>query len=268
MNAQSVALGPTTARASTRGGTFLGFGTVFRKELREWVRGRRAIVVGSVVVASAVFTTVISYVVGQTGSAQPGAPVTMDPTDNVLLGWAGQTFAIVALLATMTLLSGERDRGTLAWSLTLPVSPTSIVLGKWLAAVVVLAVVAILVPLVVSIGVATVVYGGLPDLATIALFAALYLMVPAFYVALTLALGTVVKSTGGIAGIGFLVMFLPMMIGALVPVIGELTPTAIGGWARSVATGQPASPLTLIGFLASMTILAVAAKVIFDRQEV
>lgn len=45
-------------------------------------------------------------------------------------------------------------------------------------------------------------------------------------------------------------------------------PTAIGGWAMAVATGQPASTLTLAGFLGSMAVLAVAAKVIFDRQEV
>ena len=86
--------------------------------------------------------------------------------------------------------------------------------------------------------------------------------------ALTLALSTVVKGTAGIAGIGFAVMFLPSVIGALVPVIGELSPTAIGGWAIAVATGQPASPLTLVGFLGSMAILAVGAKLIFDRQEV
>ena len=267
MNAQSLALGPTTARASTGSGMFLGFGTFFRKEIREWFRGRRAIVVGLVALAAAVFTTVIQYVVGETG-ANTGAALSMDPTDNVLVGWAGQTFAIIFLLASMSLLAGERDRGTLAWSLTLPVSPTSILVAKWLAAVAVIAVVAIVIPLTVSVGVATVVYGGLPDLATVGMFAGLYLAVPAFYVALALALSTVVKGTGGIAGIGFLVMFLPSVIGALVPVIGELSPTGIGAWAMATATGQPASPLTLIGFLGSMAILAVGAKVIFDRQEV
>jgi ABC-2 type transport system permease protein len=267
MNAQSVALGPTTARASTGSGMFLGFGTFFRKEVREWVRGRRAIVVGSVALLSAVLATVIPYVVGTTG-AQTGQPLSMDPTHNVLVGWVGQTFAIVVLLASMSLLAAERDRGTLAWGLTLPVSPTSILVAKWLAAVAVLAVVAIAIPLAVSIAVATVVYGGLPDVVTVGLFAALYVAVPAFYVALVLALSTVVKGTGGIAGIGFAVMFLPSLIGALVPVIGELSPTAIGGWAMAIATGQPASPLTLIGFLGSMAILAVVAKLIFDRQEV
>ena len=96
----------------------------------------------------------------------------------------------------------------------------------------------------------------------------LYITLPAFYVALTLFLGTFLKSTGGIAGIGFVVMFLPSVIGAVLPIAAEASPTAIGGWAMAVATGQPASTLTLVGFLVSMAILAIGAKVIFDRQEV
>jgi ABC-2 type transport system permease protein len=267
MNAQSLALGPTTARASTRGGMFLGFGTVLRKEIREWVRGRRALVVGGVALASAIFTTVIPFIVGASGETG-GPPLSMDPTANVLLGWGGSTVAVMALLASMSLLSGERDRGTLAWGLTMPVSPTSILAAKWVAAVVVFSIVAIFVPLALSSGISTVVYGGLPDLAKVGSFAALYVTLPAFYIALALALGTIVKSTGGIAGIGFVVMFLPSVIGAVLPIAAEATPTAIGGWAMAVATGAPASTLTLGAFLASMVILVIAAKVIFDRQEV
>jgi ABC-2 type transport system permease protein len=266
MNAQTLTLAPTTT-AAAGSGLFLGFGTVFRKEVREWVRGRRALVVGLVALASAIFTTVISYMVGATGES--GAmPLSMDPTTNVLLGWKGATVAIMAVLASMSLLSGERDRGTLGWSLTLPVSPTSILAAKWLAAVLVFATVAIAVPLMVSSVVASFVYGGLPDLATIGLFGALYIAVPAFYVGLALALGTVVKGTGGIAGLGFAVMFLPTLVGALVPIVAELSPTGIGEWALAVATGQPASALTLAGFVISMAVMAIAAKLIFDRHEV
>ena len=97
----------------------------------------------------------------------------------------------------MSLLSGERDRGTLAWSLTLPVSPTSILAAKWLAAVLVFAVVAIAVPLTISSVVAIFVYGGLPNLATVGLFGVLYIAVPAFYVALALALGTSSRERAG-----------------------------------------------------------------------
>ena len=37
--------------------------------------------------------------------------LTMDPTTNVLLGWTGQTVALIAVVATMALVSAERDRG-------------------------------------------------------------------------------------------------------------------------------------------------------------
>lgn len=267
MTAQSLALGPTAVQAAARGGVFLGFGTFFRKELQEWFRGRRALVVGSVAIAAAIFTTLIPFVVAASGETG-GPALSMDPTDNVLLGWGGQTMAILSLLASMALLSGERDRGTLAWSLTNPVSPTSILAAKGLAAVLVIAIVAVIVPLAISSGIATVLYGGIPDLASVGIFALAYLGVPAFYVTLTLALGTFVKSTAGIAGIGFLVMFVPQMIGALVPVVAEATPTAIGGWAMAIATGAPASMITLAGFIASMAILVIGGKLVFDRKEV
>ena len=82
-----------------------------------------------------------------------------------------------------------------------------------------------------------------------------------------MALGTVVKSTVGVAGVAFAVMFLPATIGGLVPVVAELSPTNIGSWAMLVAKGQPASLLTPIGWLISMAVLVVGAKLVFDRQE-
>ncbi len=263
MTAQTTAL--DAARTQGRGRLLLGAGTVFRKEIAEWVRGRRALVVGVVSVAAAGLSTLIPLLVPKDS---PGAAsLSMDPTVNVLMGWAGLTFAIVALLATMGLVSAERDRGTLAWSLTNPVSPTGILAAKWSAAMVVYGLVGVALPLAVSTVVATVAYGQAPDLATVGLFAVLYLTVPAFYIGLTVALGTGLKSTAGIAGVGFLVMFLPSGIGALVPVVNEVSPTSIGTWAIATATGHPASALTLGGWLLSMAILAVGAKLVFDRQE-
>ncbi len=58
-------------------------------------------------------------------------------TDLVLLPWLALfTIAVVltAPLVTMSLLAGERRRGTLAWLLAAGLSPTRIVLGKYLAA--------------------------------------------------------------------------------------------------------------------------------------
>ena len=267
MNVPSVAVRPTTERGA-RGGLFLGFTTVFRKEITEWLRGRAALIVAAVATASAIFTTLIPFVVRASGEPAPGLTLTKDPTANVLLGWsASQTVAVIAVLATMALVSAERDRGTLAWNLTNPVSPTSIIAAKFCAAMLVIGTAAVILPLAISVGVATIAYGALPDLGTVALFAALFLTVPAFYIGLNVALGSVVKSTVGVAGIAFAVMFLPLMFAGLLPAVSELSPTSIGTWAFATATGAAASALTLGGWLVAMAILVVGAKLAFDRQE-
>ena len=101
-------------------------------------------------------------------------------------------------------------------------------------------------PLAVSSLLATIVYGSLPNLTTIATFGLLFLTLPAFYIALTVGLGTAIKSTAGVAGVAFAVMFVPQILGGLLPIIGEVSPTSIGVWAMATATGEPASFLTLL----------------------
>jgi ABC-type transport system involved in multi-copper enzyme maturation permease subunit len=271
MTAQSTAATPRVASAGSR--PFLGFGTVLRKEATEWFKGPKALIVGGVSLATAIFTTVIPFIVkatnqaAETGPGQTPMALTMDPTTNVLLGWSGGTVALIAVVATMALMSAERDRGTLAWSLSNPVSPTSIIAAKFIAAMSVLSVMTIILPLIVSVGLATVVYGGVPDLSIVGTFGVLYLSLPAFYVALTVGLGTTIRSTAGVAGVAFAVMLVPSLIGGLIPVVNEISPTAIGGWAMLVAKDLPASTLTPIGWLISMIVLVVGAKVVFDRQE-
>lgn len=263
MTARSSTLDP--GATSAPGGLFLGFGTVFRKEVAEWVRGRRALVVGVVATAAAVLSTIIPFIVPKDS---PGAAaLSMTSTANVLYGWNGLTFAIIAVLATMSLMSSERDRGTLAWNLTNPVSRSSVLAAKWGAAMLVFGLVGVVLPLTISSIVATVVYGTVPDLRTVGLFAALYLTVPAFYIGLMVALGTGLKATAGIAGIGFLVMFLPSGIGALLPIVNEVSPTSIGAWAMATAMGEPVSLLTVGGWLVTMAVLVLGAKIVFDRQE-
>ena len=119
----------------------------------------------------------------------------------------------------MALVSTERDRGTLAWTLTNPVSPTSVIAAKFIVAFVVFVTTAVLLPMLLSVGLATVVYGGLPDLGVVGTFFVLFMALPAFYIALTIALGAGVKSTVGVAGIAFAVMFLPQVLGGLLPIV-------------------------------------------------
>ena len=266
MTAQSVAAQPVRARPS-RGGLFLGFGNVFRKEATEWFRGRRAIVVAIVSILSVGLTTLVPFIVRATGQASSGPPLSMDPTANVLYGWGGLTIQIVALLATMSLLSVERDRGTLAWNLANPVSRASVLFAKFGAAFVAIGILAVLVPIALSVVIATIAYGGLPDLQVVGTFALLYLTVPAFWIALTIGLGTFIKSAAGIAGVGFAVMLLPTLVAGFIPFVNEISPTSSGTWAIAVATGGPASGLTLTSWALAVGTLLIGAKLVFDRQE-
>ena len=168
----------------------------------------------------------------------------------------------------MALVSTERDRGTLAWTLTNPVSPTSVIAAKF----------------VVALrrlrrdgrpaadascrsACATVVYGGLPDLAIVGTFVVLFLALPAFYIALTVGLGTAIKSTVGVAGVAFAVMFVPQVLGGLLPIVNELSPTSIGVWALADREGRAGVDPDPIGWLVSMIVIVVGAKLVFDRQE-
>ena len=232
-----------------------------------WLRGPKFLLIAGVSIAGAVFMTLIPFIAQATGESEAAGLMSKDPTANVLLGWTGMTVALIAIVATMALVSTERDRGTLAWSLTNPVSPTSIIAAKFVAAFLVFSVAAVVLPLVVSIVLATIVYGALPNLATVGTFGLLFLTLPAFYIALTVGLGTAIKSTAGVAGVAFAVMFVPQILGGLLPIVAEASPTSIGVWAMAVARGQPATALTLVGWLVSMTVIVVGAKLVFDRQE-
>ena len=255
------------AITGSAGSMFLGFRNAFRKEFTEWLHGPKVFVIAGLSVAIAIFTTMLTRI--EQATVDPGEvlEVSTDPTFNALLGWSGQIVGMIAIIATMATISVERDRGTLAWSLTNPVSPTSILAAKFAASLAALSVAAVILPMGVAVVVATVAYGALPDLGVIATFTVLFLAVPAFFLALTIGLGAGIKSTAGIAGVALAVLFVPQMLGGMVPFMNELSPTNIGQWAQAIVVGDPA-PLSIpIVWVASMVVIVIGAKVVFDRQE-
>ncbi len=249
------------------GGMFLGFGNTLRKELAEWLHGPKVFVIAGLSIAIAIFTTMLTRIEQATVERGEVLDVSTDPTVNVLLGWSGQIVALMAIIATMTIISVERDRGTLAWSLTNPVSPTSILAAKLAASMIVFSLAAVILPMTVAVGVATVAYGSLPDLAVVGTFTVLFLAVPTLFLALTVGLGAGIRSTAGIAAIALAVLFVPQMLGGMVPSLDELSPTSIGRWAQAVVVGDPAPMSVPISWLISMVVIVVGAKLVFDRQE-
>jgi ABC-2 type transport system permease protein len=252
------------ARRST---PLLGFGTAMRKEATEWLRSPKVLIVAGFSILGAIFMTLVPIIAQM--SHDPSAPnviLSRDPTTNVLSALAGQTAAVIAILATMTLISVERDRGTLAWSLSNPVSPTAILAAKTIVATVILAATTVALPLAVSYGLSSVVYGT-PDIGVVVRFGALYLSVPVFYVVLTVAFGTAIRSTAGVAGAALAVMLIVPGIGQLVPMVNEVAPTSMANWSLAAVTGQAASLITPNAWLVSVVAVALAGIRVFSRQE-
>jgi hypothetical protein len=93
------------------------------------------------------------------------------------------------------------------------------------------------------------------------------LSVPAFFLALVLFLGTLVRSQAGIAGIAFAVAAVPLVVGMFLPAVAEMWPSSIGGWSTALAGGGSVVIGPPLAWLAGMIIVAVGALGRFARED-
>jgi ABC-type transport system involved in multi-copper enzyme maturation permease subunit len=243
-------------------GRLPGFGGLLRKEIAEWRHARRGWVV---LVVSGLFMTLTSLNAWLQANVLPEDvteavpdPIT-DPLINVLISVQSQIFLVVAAFAVMSLIVAERESGTLAWTASKPVSRTAILLAKFASASGILWLLAGLLPLAATVGLVSVLYGGVP-LAPIAVVALGMGMGIAFFVALGLATATVWSSQAAVAGIGVAVLFVPELLGAVVPV-AEYLPTSIVKWSLMLAMGEPVGFVTVVAWaVATVGLVAFAAR--------
>jgi ABC-type transport system involved in multi-copper enzyme maturation permease subunit len=247
----------------------MGFGPFFRKELSDWWHSRRAgviAIVTSLLVVSVAIVPWLQVTFPPTGGTPPD--VSLDPTFNVLSANWVTWLTIISIFAAMSLLVGERDKGTLAWSLSNPLSRQALLFAKWSAGTLMYALFGVLLPVAVVATVVTLAYGSVPDLGVLAGLTVALVAMPAFFIALSLALGTRISSGPAVAGISLVVAYLPMILGVISADLAVAMPSSIGSWAVGLAAGADAGWLTPAGWLLGMVVLALAARLAFARSEV
>jgi ABC-type transport system involved in multi-copper enzyme maturation permease subunit len=238
---------------------FPGFSGLFRKELLEWLRGRRAWIVLAVSVAFMALTALNAWLqetIARMESVEIPPP-NMDPMVNLMTAVSTQIFVVVTIFAVMSLLIVERESGTLAWTASKPVSRAGIWLAKWLSATGILWLLAGLVPLAATIVLVILLYGPV-QAAPIAIVAVGIGMSIALFGAIVLAASTIVTSQAAVAAIGLAAVFLPQVLGAIVP-IGPYLPTSILEWTLVLASGQSAEVATPIVWAATVVFLVAFA---------
>ena len=256
---------PAVAGASSIG--FLpGFGGLLRKELTEWLRSRRIWVVFLV---SALFMTLsalnswLQTVLPEEATAGAEPPV-FDPIVILLQSVSAQIFAVAAVFAVMGLLVAERESGTLAWTASKPVSRSAIWLAKFASSTGILWIVAALLPLAATAALIVILYGPLPIMPAVLMAVGTGLSIVLF-VSVALAASTVVTSQAAVAAIAIGVMFLPQLLGLLVP--PQFLPTSILQWTLMVAVGEPAGIVTPIVWAITMAALVAFSLQRMERME-
>ena len=240
-------------------GALPGFGGLVRKELTEWRRARRTWVAFLV---SALFMTLTALnawlqTVLPAEATEGAAPPITDAMTILVGAVSAQIFAVVAIFAVMGIIVAERESGIMAWTASKPVSRAGIWLAKFSSATVVLWIVAGVLPVIATVALVVVLYGSVP-IAPVVLMAVGAGMSIAFYVAVALTASTVVTSQAAVAAIAIGTMFLPQLLGLIVP-SAEFLPTSILQW--SILAGVEGG----VGFITPVSWgIAVTALVVFS----
>jgi ABC-2 type transport system permease protein len=178
---------------------------------------------------------------------------------------AATAVVIGVILTVQGAVVGEREMGTAAWVMSKPASRASFIVSKlaahsfgFLATAIVIPTVvfaveaAILLPLPVSYG----------AIATSSLVLGLAVV---FYVTLTLALGTMFRGRGPVAGIGIGLVLAGQFFKGMLPIgFVKLTPWLLGDIAGTIAVGQPLESSWFVPVVvtaaATVALLAIALR--------
>ena len=203
------------------------------------------------------------------GSSIP-VPITTPGTVDALAQFLknlGQFGALAAILITMGLVSGEKERGTAGLILTKPASRPAFLLAKFAAVAVTLGIA------MIAAGIAdyayTVMLFPAPDTAGFVLMSALLWLSLLVYTALTFVGSTFARSPAAAGGIGFGALIATAIVSAL-PTVGSFMPSSLAGAAEPYALGQPGPDLlgpVLVNVLIIAACLALSVAA-FRRQEI
>ena len=258
--------------ASIVSSRFAGFRPLVRRELAEWRHSRRIVVIPVVMSLFMVLSAANSWIVSQVvanvpGAEAPDAPISLDPLQNLLAAVGSQIFVLAAIFATMSLLVGERERGTLAWVASKPVSRGAIWASKALAGSAVVGLVAVVIPMAITTAVVAAIYG-VPAIGPVLAITTGMVVLSALFVVIGLAVSTVVTSQAAVAAIGFAMFFVPALLLAIVPVdIEAFLPTSILGWSVGLAMGAPVGFATPVAWAVAMIVLVWVSVRGLERAE-
>jgi ABC-type transport system involved in multi-copper enzyme maturation permease subunit len=255
--------GARSASRLRQDGRLAGLRPLVRKDIAEWAHGFRAWVILGIATVfmtlSAANAAITAWIIANVPDAVIPATPDTDPATNLMMAAGAQIFVLAAIFTAMSLLVMERERGTLAWVASMPVSRGAIWVATWVVATVAVGLAGGLIPLALTTAMVTVLYGAVPVGIVIAIAVGMVASVSLF-LAIGLAASVIVPSQPAVAAIGFATLLLPQVIAGLLPV--DITPflaTSIFHWTVGLAMGVDVGFVTPIAYAISMVALVIFA---------
>ena len=267
MNATT--LDPSAVRAGDpRPPRLLGLRNLVRKDVAEWLHGKRPWIVLAVTTTVFVLAAANARITEWVAPVLPGrcrrragqGPVAWCRSTTCSSRSARSSSSWRSIFATMSLLLAERDSGTLAWTISKPVSRTSVLVSKWLTATLVLWVAAVVIPLAVTTGARDrpVRPARSRQRRRPRCHADHRAGVLRRHHARRARRSSRARPPS--ARSAWRSSLAPQIVGGIVPAIAPFFPTSIFDWAVAVSTGGPASLVTPVAWLVGMAVLFVLAR--------
>ncbi|WP_096155828.1 MULTISPECIES: ABC transporter permease [Bacillus] len=218
---------------------------LLRKEMVESVKNGKWIWLPIVFVIIGITQPISSYympqIIEMAGNLPEGAKIELPiPTgEEVLAGTLGQYGTIGTLLfvlATMGVISNERQNGSLTLVMVRPVSPAQYILSKWIGQLILT-----LVSLFLSYGLTWYYTNLLFNQVSMSAFFSSFLMYSlwiVFIVSLTILLGTVLPNNGGIAGASISILAALSLLTSLLTKFMEWSPATLRNQATNILLHQ------------------------------
>lgn len=211
-----------------------GLGNMIRKELSQWL-GTRLWWMQTLIWV--VMLNGITTLIMLDSSMDPAA--LLEQAVSAFLQVAALATSIGVVLTIQGAVVGEKELGTAAWVMSKPVSRSSFVVAKLIANSIGFLVTAVLIPSIVFAVETRFLLSTTLDLGRFALATSVLGLSIVFYVTLTIALGTLFKGRGPVAGIGIGLILVGQFFKGMIPLSFVLiTPWLLGDASTSLALGS------------------------------
>jgi hypothetical protein len=245
---------------------FTGFSNFTRKDAHEWVRTRRAVVTA---ITAQVLVLLGVLAIRIYGTLQPSAEgLDWSPSVNMEnAGWL-VVVPLFAVFLTMGMLVSEREARTLPWSLSMPLTRTSVLFSKLATSIVGVGLLVVVLPMITAIAAVRIVYGDFPSNASVLYPVLSGASVGLLVIVVNLAANVFFKSQRSAAGASLCaILVVPGLIEAFYAKASPWWPSAMGDWIVLWGKAEPRNWITPVVFVATIGVLVIAALLRFSRDE-